>query len=415
MKRLFILISLLLIPNTTLAISLGDLKKTLENATEEIKKEIETPKEQNTDTTTEQKSKKESQSEKETEKKKTSSENKIQSVSGQTDLKITAENSRFIRKLYFCPRNSNTNFITHFIYNPKKNDLPDYRCLNYENYLDFNEAKIKQSLEWCYAVRKQLDPPEIGWYILDKETNKKICSPIWKYREESDFNNPFIGSGPIKVDFKSGFFDIRDIIEQQKNEPEETIHDRYVSREYKLNVVFGLISKEQYNMDVTMDEKLKEKEEVEKAQREKINSLETSYGKFCVDSNSNKGTSEYEKCLSESEVLVASYLNYQILTKLYNSRKNYAIQYVTSEQLAEVKEKLKFIEKQIVQKHNIKDKDQVWEEAAQIYNKEYHLVDRIEASGEFYDSGKELSTLSLNGIFSAYQDMGGSTNVKKNF
>lgn len=58
MKRLFILISLLLISNTAFAISLGDLKKTLENATEEIKKEIETPKEQNTETTTEQKPKK---------------------------------------------------------------------------------------------------------------------------------------------------------------------------------------------------------------------------------------------------------------------------------------------------------------------------------------------------------------------
>ena len=43
MKKLFILISLLLISNTALAISLGDLKKTLEDATEEIKKEIETP------------------------------------------------------------------------------------------------------------------------------------------------------------------------------------------------------------------------------------------------------------------------------------------------------------------------------------------------------------------------------------
>ena len=36
MKRLFILISLLLISNTALATSLGDLKKTLEKATEEI-------------------------------------------------------------------------------------------------------------------------------------------------------------------------------------------------------------------------------------------------------------------------------------------------------------------------------------------------------------------------------------------
>jgi len=39
MRRLFILISLLLISNTAFAISLGDLKKTLEDATEEIKKE----------------------------------------------------------------------------------------------------------------------------------------------------------------------------------------------------------------------------------------------------------------------------------------------------------------------------------------------------------------------------------------
>ena len=58
MNRLLILISLLLISNTAFAISLGDLKKTLENATEEMKKEIETPKEQNTETTTEQKPKK---------------------------------------------------------------------------------------------------------------------------------------------------------------------------------------------------------------------------------------------------------------------------------------------------------------------------------------------------------------------
>ena len=54
MKKLFIFISLLLISNTAFAISLGDLKKTLENATEEIKKEIETPKEQNTETPKEQ-------------------------------------------------------------------------------------------------------------------------------------------------------------------------------------------------------------------------------------------------------------------------------------------------------------------------------------------------------------------------
>lgn len=49
MKKLLILIYLLLISNTAFAISLGDLKKTLENATEEIKKQVEEPKE-NSDT-----------------------------------------------------------------------------------------------------------------------------------------------------------------------------------------------------------------------------------------------------------------------------------------------------------------------------------------------------------------------------
>ena len=58
MKKLFIFISLLLISNTALAISLGDLKKTLENATEEIKKEIETPAQDNSNSVSEDSQKK---------------------------------------------------------------------------------------------------------------------------------------------------------------------------------------------------------------------------------------------------------------------------------------------------------------------------------------------------------------------
>ena len=41
MKKLFIFISLLLISNTAFAISLGDLKKELEKAGNELKKELE--------------------------------------------------------------------------------------------------------------------------------------------------------------------------------------------------------------------------------------------------------------------------------------------------------------------------------------------------------------------------------------
>jgi hypothetical protein len=54
------------------------------------------------------------------------------------------------------------------------------------------------------------------------------------------FRESFLNSGPINVDRKSGIFDIREIISQQKGKKDENNEDLQV----KLQSIFGLISEE---------------------------------------------------------------------------------------------------------------------------------------------------------------------------
>jgi len=161
------------------------------------------------------------------------------------------DDNKFLRKAYFCPTSNSGITWNHFIYNQKENGKPSLaygRCHSgSKNYLEFKEAKLKKDLEFCYSIHKDYHPPEIGFYVLDSKTNKKVCLP----NLNPYFREPFLNSGPINVDRKSGIFDIREIISQQKGKKDENNEDLQV----KLQSIFGLISEDQYKTSLASTQK----------------------------------------------------------------------------------------------------------------------------------------------------------------
>jgi len=235
MKKLFIFISLLLISNTALAISLGDLKKTLENATEEIKKEIDNNNNQSS------------------EKKKTQSD----SISSNSNKKKVEKNSnpdvidnKFLRTAYFCPSSNSGLTRSSIIYNSKENKkpLPNQRCRGSVKYKEFKDIKFKQDLKWCYAIRKGNWNPEIGYYFKDQNTGKNTCSILL---DDYFSKDSFLNIGLLNLDANTGIFDVQNMISEQKGKKDENEKDLQV----KLQLIFGLVSEDQYKTSVASTQK----------------------------------------------------------------------------------------------------------------------------------------------------------------
>ena len=106
-----------------------------------------------------------------------------------------------------------------------------------------------------------------------------------------------------------------------------------------------------------------------------------------------------------------------LIKDFYEARKQYAIQYVTSEQMSTSRSQIKAIEDKIT-KNNDVDKDQVWDMASKWYNKEMaSTMDLIKSTGAYTQEAAGTAKINLMSLSSNYNKVvkGGATAPKKDF
>lgn len=81
--------------------------------------------------------------------------------------------------------------------------------------------------------------PQLGFWIKDDKSGKQVCS----ISNDRYFKpNSFLNFGSLNLDLKTGLFDVREIISQQKGKKDHENKDL----ESRLQIVFGLISQKEY-------------------------------------------------------------------------------------------------------------------------------------------------------------------------
>jgi len=440
MKKLFILISLLLVSNTALAISLGDLKKTLEKATEEIKKEIEIPKEQNTETKLDDK-KNDQQTENSNSKNlfvddKISDQNIINLIYCKYD--VTREilknygNFKVGDKINFIAYDFNTEMEIDGCSEYKPNSYVYYRSGNaitisdeylidttnssvqidykeYENYwlskiLNTN-PKLKNMIGSEILTSSQIDGQAIEEKRVLRPKDLLSYCLIQNSSEAKSRNSKY-----RRVIFMTNY--------KLENAPVTSIYDD--EEKFKLSIncdgksfkQFIPVSKGKFSLvDVPGYDSVKNL--TKKDEEQKLAAVKAKEDKEKERIENEQKRIEYEN--SPEGLLHRSYVFYIILEKLYNSRTSYAIQYITNDQFNEIKKKVKFIEDQAVNNHSI-NADQLWKKATETYKRDYAFsVDLVEQTGQYLNEGKQLSNLAIMDINYCYKEIGGSEEIKKSF
>ena len=127
-----------------------------------------------------------------------------------------------------------------------------------------------------------------------------------------------------------------------------------------------------------------------------------------------KKEAEYKN--SPEGKLLDSYKNYILIKGFYESRKQYAIQYVSSEQFSNSRSQIKAIEKEITKNNNV-NSDEVWNKATQWYEKEWaSTMELYKSSGTYTQQAAGTVKIFLMSLNSTYNEVveGGST-PKKDF
>lgn len=180
-----------------------------------------------------------------------SNKNKSESASSTESKLISKEDNKFFRKAYACFKRQEsgklnsqfTDISDHFTYNPEGGELtPSDRCNEGQIHQDFGQINFSnyKDVKFCYSINPKANfPPMIGIYIFNPKTQKKdsCTSNLDRSFEEKSYIN-----GPINVDIKTGLFDVREIISQQKGKKDHGNKDL----ESKLQMVFSLISQKEY-------------------------------------------------------------------------------------------------------------------------------------------------------------------------
>ena len=423
----------MLISNTALAISLGDLKKTLENAAEEIKKEIETPKEQNTETTTEQKPKKiETQSkENKTEKKVTNQNNQNLFV----DNKISEQE---VVKLIYCRYDFTREVIQNYDRGSIKYNLGDKKQITYYNF------DTELEIDGCsnYEPRNKSHPNNGQWIF--KFTMNSATEIDYKEYENYWLSTMFRGQyNNLKSKIGTNVTIATEANRQPKEIAKVLTNNDLLSYCLKQNSVERMNSTSKYQRVIFMTRYSWTGYKVEAScggKKSFKQFIPVSKGKFSLLDVSGyqptKQLEEKDKLLAQEKeqrekeriekekkrieyenspegLLHRSYVFSIILEKLYNSRTSYAIQYITSEQFSDIKKKVKFVEDQAISKHNI-NSDEIWKKATETYKRDYAFsIDTVESTGQYLDEGKKITNLAIMDIDYCYKELGGSEEIKK--
>ena len=113
--------------------------------------------------------------------------------------------------------------------------------------------------------------------------------------------------------------------------------------------------------------------------------------------------------------LFNAYSSYLMIKDLYEARKDYAIQYVSSNRLSEVRKKIKEIETKITSENDING-DKVWSAASQSYKDEFSSsMNLIKSTGVYNDSASGLAKLQLYTFDNLYSDIIGNIQIEKDF
>ena len=165
------------------------------------------------------------------------------------------------------------------------------------------------------------------------------------------------------------------------------------------------------------DKLAKEIEEKEKSENEKR--------RFAEERLKQKSIIETERIKARKEKeefdnslfgqLYNSYSSYMMISDLYDARKEYAVPYISSEKMSEVKTKIKRIENEIISLTEL-DKNEVWKSAAEGYKKQHsNSMGLIKSTGIFSDSANSLAKLQLITFDRIYNKVFGNKLKEKDF
>jgi len=158
-----------------------------------------------------------------------------------------------------------------------------------------------------------------------------------------------------------------------------------------------------------MEAKAKAREERERAYREKQEKEQRE--------REERAKKQREYNNSPEGVLLSSYQNYMLIKGFYESRKQYQIKYVNSQQFSTAKSQIKAIENTITKKNKV-DSDKVWSKASEWYKKNWASTMEIyKSTGTYTQQAAGVVKLYIMSLNSTYNKVvkGGTSAPKKDF
>jgi len=158
-----------------------------------------------------------------------------------------------------------------------------------------------------------------------------------------------------------------------------------------------------------MEAKAKAREESERAYREKQEREQRE--------REERAKKQREYNNSPEGILLSSYQNYMLIKGFYETRKQYKIKYVNSQQFSTAKSQIKAIENTITKKNKV-DSDKVWSKASEWYKKNWaSTMELYKSTGTYTQQAAGTVKLYLMSLNSTYNKIvkGGASAPKKDF
>ena len=118
-----------------------------------------------------------------------------------------------------------------------------------------------------------------------------------------------------------------------------------------------------------------------------------------------KGITKAEYANTPEGKLLDSYKNYILIKGFYEARKQYAVQYVSSEQFSNSRSQIKAIDEEITKNNNV-NSDEVWNKATQWYKKEWaSTMELYKSSGTYTQEAAGTVKIFLMSLNSTYNEV----------
>ena len=152
---------------------------------------------------------------------------------------------------------------------------------------------------------------------------------------------------------------------------------------------------------------------VQCAKQNKVALIESEIKEITKNKKTQKKLKDYNE--SPEGLLHNTFLSYQIISVLFKSRKEYAIQYISNQQMEDAKKKAKKIQTILVKEHNL-DPDAIWKQASNTYKEKHSHFDIVLSTGGFNDSIAGAGKIELISLDNYFKKVTGSTSsVEKDF